>query len=54
MLEEKLANIESSGARTVIAGDTGCIMHMQGGLRRKGSDVQLVHIAEVLAGSVKP
>lgn len=54
MLEEKLDNIESTGARTVIAGDTGCIMHMQGGLRRKGSDVQVVHIAEVLAGSVKP
>lgn len=54
MLEEKMANIESSGAGTVIAGDTGCVMHMQGGLRRRGSDVQVVHIAEVLAGNVKP
>ena len=52
MLEEKLANIELTGAKTVIASDTGCVMHMQGGLRRKGSDVQVVHIAEVLAGRI--
>ena len=52
MLEEKLSNIESSGTEVVIAGDTGCIMHMQGGLRRRGSDIQVVHIAEVLAGSI--
>ena len=50
MLEEKIEYIERAGVSTVIAGDTGCIMHMQGGLRRRGSDVQVVHIAEVLAG----
>lgn len=48
MLDEKLDNITATGAKTVIAGDTGCIMHMQGGLRRRGSDIQVVHIAEVL------
>ena len=52
MLEEKLSNIESTGADVVIAGDTGCVMHMQGGLRRNGSDIQVVHIAEVLAGGI--
>ncbi len=50
MLDEKLDNIAATGAKTVIAGDTGCIMHMQGGLRRRRSDVQVVHIAEVLSG----
>ena len=50
MLDEKLDNILATGAKTVVAGDTGCIMHMQGGLRRRGSDVQVVHIAEVLRG----
>ena len=48
MLDEKLDNVLASGASTLIAGDTGCIMHMQGGLRRRGSDVQVVHIAELL------
>ena len=48
MLDEKLDNVLATGASTLIAGDTGCIMHMQGGLRRRGSDVQVVHIAELL------
>ncbi len=48
MLDEKLDNALATGARTLVAGDTGCIMHMQGGLRRRGADVQVVHIAEVL------
>ena len=52
MLNEKLDNVVATGASTLIAGDTGCIMHMQGGLRRRGEDVQVVHIAEFLdAGS---
>ena len=48
MLDEKLDNVLATGVSTLIAGDTGCIMHMQGGLRRRGSDVQVVHIAELL------
>ena len=52
MLEEKINFIKRSQADTVIAGDTGCIMHMQGGLRRAGVDVQVLHLAEVLAGQV--
>ena len=48
MLDEKLDNVLATGASTLIAGDTGCIMHMQGGLRRRGSNVQVVHIVELL------
>ena len=48
MLDEKLDNVLATGVSTLIAGDTGCIMHMQGGLRRRGSNVQVVHIAELL------
>lgn len=48
MLNEKLDNVQATGASTLIAGDTGCIMHMQGGLRRRGSDIQVVHVAEML------
>lgn len=48
MLDEKLDNVQATGASTLVAGDTGCIMHMQGGLRRRGSDVKVVHIAEML------
>ena len=52
ILDEKLDNIEATGAITVVAADTGCIYQMQGGLRRRGSSVQVVHIAEILAKSI--
>ncbi len=52
ILDEKLDNIEATGANTVVAADTGCIYQMQGGLRRRGSPVQVVHIAEILAKSL--
>ncbi len=48
MLERKLDNIESSGADIVVGSDISCLMHMAGGLQRRGSNVQVKHIAEVL------
>ena len=48
MLAEKIDNVEATGASSLIAGDTGCLMHMEGGLRRRRSEIQVLHIAEVL------
>lgn len=53
ILDEKLDYIEATEASTVVAADTGCVYQMQGGLRRRGSDVQVVHIAELLADSIR-
>ncbi len=53
ILDEKLDYIEATEAATVVAADTGCVYQMQGGLRRRGSEVQVVHIAELLADSIK-
>ncbi len=49
ILDDKLANIEQSGASTVVANDLGCLMHMRGAMRRSGSSVRTRHIVEVLA-----
>jgi L-lactate dehydrogenase complex protein LldE len=49
MLERKIANIESTGAPTVVVCDAGCLMHINGGLHRRGKKPSVVHIAEVLA-----
>ena len=49
ILDEKLANIEGSGADTVVANDCGCLMHMRGAMRRRHSRVRPMHIAELLA-----
>ncbi len=50
IMDEKLDRIEASGADTLVGGDVSCLMHLEGGLRRRGSEVQVKHISEVLAG----
>jgi L-lactate dehydrogenase complex protein LldE len=49
MLDRKLDAIEASGARTVVATDVSCLMHIEGGLRRRGSSIGVRHLAELLA-----
>ncbi|HEX2588020.1 MAG TPA: (Fe-S)-binding protein [Gaiellales bacterium] len=49
MLADKLDRIEESGAQVVTAVDNSCLMHIQGGLRRRRSSVRAMHIAEILA-----
>lgn len=49
MLDEKLANVVASGAGTVCACDASCLMHVGGGLRRRGVGVRTLHLAEILA-----
>ena len=49
MLDAKLESIVASGAGAVCACDASCLMHIGGGLRRRGSRVRAVHLAEVLA-----
>jgi len=48
ILERKLANLEASGARCLVACDAGCLMQIRGGLLRRGSALQALHLAEVL------
>lgn len=50
MLKKKLSNIEASGADVLLAGDLGCLMNMAGKLKRGGSNIEVRHVAEVLAG----
>ncbi len=50
MLARKLDAIEQCGADTIAVTDVSCGMHMNGGLRRRGSKVRVAHIADVLAG----
>lgn len=51
MLSAKLDAIEASGAEVVTATDVSCLMHISGGLSRRGSRVRALHLAEILAGS---
>lgn len=49
MLAKKMANIQSTGAEMVVAGDYSCLMHIGGGLSRANAGIRAIHIAEVLA-----
>ena len=49
MLDEKIAALAASGADTVCACDSSCLMHIGGGLRRQGVPVRPIHLAEILA-----
>ena len=48
MLEEKISNVVSTGANTLVACDMSCLMHIGGGLSRRGSPVTVKHLAQVL------
>lgn len=50
IVERKTADITSTGASLLLAGDLGCLMNMAGKLKREGSPVEVRHVAEVLAG----
>jgi L-lactate dehydrogenase complex protein LldE len=48
MVEDKARFIEQTGATAVVATDAGCLMNIAGCLRRRGSKVKTLHLAEVL------
>jgi L-lactate dehydrogenase complex protein LldE len=48
-LKRKIGNLKKTGAPTLVVADTGCRMHIQGGLSRQGKGQKVIHIAEVLA-----
>jgi L-lactate dehydrogenase complex protein LldE len=50
LLETKLANIQATGTGAVVGCDMGCLMHMQGMIRRRELPISVRHIAEILAG----
>lgn len=49
ILDEKLRNIQATGADLLVACDSGCLMHMAGAMRRRGISVRPMHLAELLA-----
>jgi L-lactate dehydrogenase complex protein LldE len=48
MVNDKVKFIEQSGADAVVATDAGCLMNIAGCLRRRGSKVRALHLAQVL------
>jgi L-lactate dehydrogenase complex protein LldE len=49
MLGRKIQHILETGAAAVVACDAGCLLQIEGGLRRHAANVRTLHLAEVLA-----
>jgi L-lactate dehydrogenase complex protein LldE len=49
MADDKIADVRSTGADTLIGGDLGCLLHLAGRMGRQGNAMHVRHIAEVLA-----
>ena len=55
IVDEKVHNIQDTGAQAVVLGDLGCMLNIEGRLRRLGDErTQVLHVAQVLAGDVWP
>jgi L-lactate dehydrogenase complex protein LldE len=51
LAEKKCDNVHASGAAAVVLGDLGCMLNIEGRLRRMGDEkTKVLHIAEILAG----
>ena len=48
MVADKIANVQASGADTLVACDMSCLMNMGGALNRQGSDIKIRHLAQIL------
>ncbi len=51
IMARKIESAQQSGAQYLVTADPGCMMHIAGGVARRGDAVRVVHIAEVLAGN---
>ena len=53
IVDEKCAQIQETGADAVVLGDLGCMLNIEGRLRRQGDQqTQVLHFAQLLAGDI--
>ena len=52
MVAEKVDSIVASGADTVVGCDLGCLLNIQGLISRRGLNIKVKHIAEILANDL--
>jgi L-lactate dehydrogenase complex protein LldE len=51
LADNKCQHVENSGADALVLGDLGCMLNIEGRMRRRGdTKTRVLHIAEVLAG----
>jgi Fe-S oxidoreductase len=53
MLENKLQQAAQLQPDWVVSCDLGCLMHLEGGARRRRSKTRFMHLAQYLAEGIK-
>ncbi len=53
LADDKIAAIEKSGAQTLVGGDWGCLMHLQGRMEALGKTTDVKHFSEVLVQALE-
>jgi glycolate oxidase iron-sulfur subunit len=48
LIDEKMANIQATGAEVVVTGNIGCLLQLEYGKRRSGWQGRVVHLVELL------
>ena len=54
MVDAKVRAVEETGAELLVGCDLGCLMHIAGRLRRLGSPVRVLHLAQLLDEATRP
>lgn len=52
MVNDKLDNALATGAKVLTGGDLGCLLHIAGRALRRGDDIDVRHIAELLCNEL--
>ena len=53
LLKNKLDNVEATGAEVLLTDCPGCVMQLRGGLKKRGSAVQVQHTVEAISARRK-
>jgi glycolate oxidase iron-sulfur subunit len=48
LLDQKMEHVLATGAEAVVAPNPGCTMQLAYGARRRGVDLQLLHVVDLL------
>jgi L-lactate dehydrogenase complex protein LldE len=54
MADDKIADAQTTGAELMLGADLGCLLHLKGRMQRKGINLRVRHVAEILAGMDEP
>ena len=50
---DRLADHRAAGASVITSTDISCLLHLDGLAKKKGLDLRTMHVAEILASSLR-